>query len=386
MAAVFRVVKQNNFTVMSNHHLKNHDLSLKAKGLLSQMLSLPDNWDYSLKGLAKINKESIDAIRTAVWELEKAGYIVRSRGHGEHGKFSGIEYTIYETPQFESEKSDNQQQDIKSNIGLKDKNALTTQAPESLDTQGLSPKLENPTMVKSDEKIPSSTSPRLDFPTLENPTLENPTLENPTLEQLNTKYINYNNILNTQSISQNDIKATEKNINAKKQSDGQTDFTQALKKSEDASMDEELNEEFEEFLMKCEIDCLPETAQPLIRAALEKMYKSPSLKVNGISVSQSQVRKRLKMLDAVMLMNIYTAYMSANRADKPIINRISYLISMIYNNSVEEAAEQGAFEDEVLSAVISINRGYEAPYQYLQSDNPMIRFAAEQKAKRENSG
>ena len=59
---------------MSNHHLRNKDLSLKAKGLLSQMLSLPENWDYTLKGLSLINRESIDAIRTAVWELEKAGY------------------------------------------------------------------------------------------------------------------------------------------------------------------------------------------------------------------------------------------------------------------------------------------------------------------------
>ena len=103
MATVFRIEKQKNYTVMSNHHLKNAALSLKAKGLLSQMLSLPDDWDYSLKGLAKINKESIDAIRTAVWELEKAGYIVRSQGHGERGKFSGIEYIIFETPQLGTE-------------------------------------------------------------------------------------------------------------------------------------------------------------------------------------------------------------------------------------------------------------------------------------------
>lgn len=70
--AVFRVEKNKGYTVMSNHHLRNPGLTLKAKGLLSQMLSLPENWDYTLKGLSSINKESIDAIRTAVWELEKA--------------------------------------------------------------------------------------------------------------------------------------------------------------------------------------------------------------------------------------------------------------------------------------------------------------------------
>ena len=75
--ATFRIEKTNDFTIMSNHHLRNKALSLKAKGLLSQMLSLPENWDYTLKGLSLINRESIDAIRTAIWELEKAGYITR---------------------------------------------------------------------------------------------------------------------------------------------------------------------------------------------------------------------------------------------------------------------------------------------------------------------
>ena len=127
--AVFRVEKNRGYTVMSNHHLRNKDLSLKAKGLLSQMLSLPEDWDYTLAGLSHINRESIDAIRTAVWELEKAGYILRRQGRDEKGKMTAIEYTIYEQPQ---------------------------------------PVLENP--------IPGK-------PMLENPTTDNPTSENPT--QLN---------------------------------------------------------------------------------------------------------------------------------------------------------------------------------------------------------
>ena len=83
--AVFRVERIKDYTVMSNHHLRNKNLSLKAKGLLSQMLSLPDDWDYTLKGLAAINKESVDAIRTAIWELEDAGYVVRTRVRDERG-------------------------------------------------------------------------------------------------------------------------------------------------------------------------------------------------------------------------------------------------------------------------------------------------------------
>ena len=96
--SVFRVEKTKGYTVMSNHHLRNHALSLKAKGLLSQMLSLPEDWDYTLQGLAQINRESIDAIREAVRELERAGYIKRSRERDERGCLRGTVYTIYEQP------------------------------------------------------------------------------------------------------------------------------------------------------------------------------------------------------------------------------------------------------------------------------------------------
>ena len=130
MSTVFRVEKRQGYTIMSNHHLRNAELTLKAKGLLSQMLSLPENWDYTLKGLSRINKESIDAIRTAIWELERAGYITRKQGRDEKGKMTAIEYTIYEQPQ----------------------------------EIAACPQLENP--------IP-------DNPMLENPTPDNPTTENP---------------------------------------------------------------------------------------------------------------------------------------------------------------------------------------------------------------
>ncbi len=83
--AVFRVERTNNYTVMSNYHLRDKTLSLKAKGLLSLMLSLPETWDYTLSGLARISLEGKDAIRAAVVELEKAGYIQRSRTRNEKG-------------------------------------------------------------------------------------------------------------------------------------------------------------------------------------------------------------------------------------------------------------------------------------------------------------
>lgn len=133
--AVFRVERNKGYTVMSNHHLRNKDLTLKAKGLLSQMLSLPEDWDYTLAGLSHINREKIDAIREAVRELERVGYIIRSRERDEKGRLRGADYVIYEQPQ-----------------------------PPISDL----PTLENPI---------------LDNPTLEKPTQDNPTLENPT--QLN---------------------------------------------------------------------------------------------------------------------------------------------------------------------------------------------------------
>ena len=97
--AVFRIERTRDYTVMSNHHLRNHELSLKAKGLLSMMLSLPDDWNYTTRGLAKICKEGVDAIGGALRELETAGYIVRHQLRDWQGRISDTEYVIYEQPQ-----------------------------------------------------------------------------------------------------------------------------------------------------------------------------------------------------------------------------------------------------------------------------------------------
>ena len=96
--AIFRLERTRDYTVMSNHHLRDKRLSLKAKGLLSQMLSLPEDWDYTLSGLAYINRESKDAIPSAIIELERAGYVQRHQTPDAGGKFSVNEYIIYERP------------------------------------------------------------------------------------------------------------------------------------------------------------------------------------------------------------------------------------------------------------------------------------------------
>lgn len=97
--AVFRVAKTNDYTVMSNHHLRNKALTLKAKGLLTMMLSLPDEWNYTTRGLSAICKEGVDSIGAALKELEKEGYIVRNRIRDAKGRITDTEYVIYEQPQ-----------------------------------------------------------------------------------------------------------------------------------------------------------------------------------------------------------------------------------------------------------------------------------------------
>ena len=96
--SVMRVHKTANFTVMSNYHFKEKKMSLKAKGLLSLMLSLPDDWDYSVAGLTTLSKDGKDGVMTALAELEKFGYLTRTRLVNDKGQFDGIEYNIYEHP------------------------------------------------------------------------------------------------------------------------------------------------------------------------------------------------------------------------------------------------------------------------------------------------
>ena len=104
--AVFRIERTRDYTVMSNHHLRNANLSLKAKGLLSMMLSLSEDWNYTTRGLAKICKEGVDAIGAALRELEAAGYIVRHKLRDRQGRISDTEYVIYEQPQLRKPDTD----------------------------------------------------------------------------------------------------------------------------------------------------------------------------------------------------------------------------------------------------------------------------------------
>ena len=96
--AVFRVEKNHSYTVMANHHLRDERLSLKSKGLLSVILSLPDDWRISIEGMTQFSADGKDAIRSAIRELTDTGYITRAQTHSEAGKFSGYDYVVHETP------------------------------------------------------------------------------------------------------------------------------------------------------------------------------------------------------------------------------------------------------------------------------------------------
>lgn len=110
--SVIRVHKTANYTVMSNYHFKEKKMSLKSKGLLSLMLSLPDDWNYSVSGLVTLSKDGKDSVMSALAELEKFGYLKRDRTINDKGQFSGIEYNIYEIPQTDFPISENPMSDI----------------------------------------------------------------------------------------------------------------------------------------------------------------------------------------------------------------------------------------------------------------------------------
>ena len=134
--AVFRIERTRDYTVMSNHHLRNANLSLKAKGLLSMMLSLPEDWNYTTRGLAKICKEGVDAIGAALRELEGAGYIVRHQRRDKSGRITDTEYVIYEQPQPDMSQPDTASPDTENpDMVEPDMDGPDTEMPAELNTK-----------------------------------------------------------------------------------------------------------------------------------------------------------------------------------------------------------------------------------------------------------
>ena len=267
--AVFRVEKNKGYTVMSNHHLRNKELSLKAKGLLSQMLSLPEDWDYTLAGLSLINREKIDAIREAVRELENAGYIQRSRERDEKGCLRGTTYVIYEQP----------------------------------------PKLDLPTLE----------NPTLDNPTLEKPTLEKPTLENPT--QLNTKRSKTNSESKKQTTSSLPLSIPSPSLPAQTEGGMEEDQVRKYRNQVKRNIDYfEISEDYAANL---------EQLDEIVDLMVETLCSTrPTLSVAGDNLPASLVKERLLKINC---MHIQYVMDSLKSNTTPVRNIKRYLLTVLFN-------------------------------------------------------
>ena len=285
--AVFRVIKNKNYTVMSNYHLRDMRLSLKAKGLLSVILSLPENWDYSVHGLSYICKEGMDAIRQAIWELERAGYIFRSRVRNGKGQLKNAEYVIYEEPQ---------------------ENCKETAAPM--------------------EEFPVLEQPMHVTPMLENlmqavPTLENQTQEKPT--QLN--------IYKTNTLPQKG-----KNNRVRNESNPYPSNPDPTKRAREDSQPIALVSQMRDMI-RAHID-YDALVQEYDRDRLDEMVSlmvevlcscSPTFTISGNALPSELVKERICSLNSS---HIEYAIKSMNETCSDIRNIKQYLLTVLFNAPV----------------------------------------------------
>lgn len=269
--AKIRVNKNKNFTTISNFHLRDINLSLKAKGLLTQMLSLPDGWDYTLAGLAKINKEGVDSITSAIKELEKYGYVTRKRVRDEKGRVRGTDYTVYEQP---------------------------------VKTEPL--KQDNPEQEK----------PILEKPIQEKPIQEKPVQEKP--RQLNTDILN-TDLSNTNLINQS-INQSINNING----NGLVDVEKYNKYLKLVKR----NIEFD-ILSQTQDDDYRESLSGVVSLIADFCtFTTTPVKINGNLIPAELVKSKLLKLDSS---DIEYVLHILNKTTKKITNPRVYTIAVLYN-------------------------------------------------------
>ena len=269
--STFRVNKNVNYTVMSNHHLQDKRLSLKAKGLLSYMLSLPDDWDYSLKGLTIGCKDGLDSVRTAVLELEEHGYVRRQKVRNARGQIIDYDYQVYESP--------------------------AEDVPAVPDDDNSAP----PPSTSSNQKsgVKSCSSPFLDFPNMAEPNLEKATQQN--TNKQNTK---------------------RQSTNLSGQTDESADFDQ---------MEAQVRDEFRERL---EINTLaqrydPDKLEELLDNIVE-MYCCP--RQTQYIGKQPQTTKAIRLrLDKLTSQHIEYIFDVLANTTQPIKNIMAYLRTTILN-------------------------------------------------------
>lgn len=275
--AVFRVEKTKDFTIMSNHHLRNPKLSLKAKGLLSLMLSLPEDWDYTTKGLAQICKEGVDSIGTALKELERYGYLTRRRLRCENGQLGDIEYTIHETP-------------------------------AEVSGESVSPKRENPEQVNPEQVNSGQENPKQTKPGQENPRQEKPV-------QLNT------NIQKTDELSTK-ISRTNLSIYPSSEDTDGMDGSDLVKVYRKIIRD---NVEYECLVSRYGKERMDETVELILETVVARR---PYIRIAGEDYPKEIVRSRFLKLNSGHLEYVFEC-MDRNTAK--IGNIKAYLLAALYN-------------------------------------------------------
>ena len=300
--AVFRIDKTRDYTVMANFHLRDTSLSLKAKGLLSLMLSLPENWDYTTKGLAQICKDGVDSICATLKELEKAGYIQRRRVRNEMGRLTDLEYTILEKPIVPAPAEESP--DPKQTAQAEPQPDFPEQASPHLEK----PQRENPVVVN-----PVLVSPDVDSPNQVSPHLASPQLENPA--QLNTNTSSKEKINTDLSNTHSFFPSAEETCNS-----GRTE-------RRTTSGDIRAQIEYEIMVQRYRRDQLDELVEIMLEVALNR---SPTIRIGRDAEYPTYfVQERFRKINALHIEKVMDG-IAENRTR--VYNTKAYLMAALFNS------------------------------------------------------
>lgn len=298
--AVFRIDKTRDYTVMANFHLRDTSLSLKAKGLLSLMLSLPENWDYTTKGLARICKDGVDSICATVKELEKAGYVQRRRLRDDLGRLAEVEYTILEKPVIPAPEEESPKREKPVQVESKE--------PEPVSPQPETPKRENPVLDN-----PVLVSPVLDSPKLASPEQVSPELENPA--QLNTNTSSKEKINTDLSNTHSFFPSAEETCNS-----GRTE-------RRITSGDIRAQIEYEIMIQRYRRDQLDELVEIMLEVALNR---SPTIRIGRDAEYPTYfVQERFQKINALHIEKVMDG-IAENRTR--VYNTKAYLMAALFNS------------------------------------------------------
>lgn len=317
MADIFRMIKNNNYTVMSNHHLQNPRLSLKAMGLMSKILSLPDDWKYSVKGLAAYCKDGYESVRTALCELEAEGYLVRRKIRNERGQIANTEYIFRESPDMVIPGLTSSSKE-----GVQEKE----ESPESRINTGNSPESGNPILDKKTEKTKKKSADEVEYPTSpKSPESDFPITENPSLENRHQQNTN----------KQNTIKQNIYNISSSSSStlSGEVIHNQEKQtyREKEKREEEEIKRRirYEELLDKYQDKGLLDEIVSLLGdfCASEEGY---GCTIGGRSISAEQMKLCFSQVEYAQVASI----LSAIREKPRIKNLQKYLLTSLYRSVV----------------------------------------------------